>query len=62
MKKKSHLLIIEPHTQIKLVEGPSTYAGRLEVEYKGQYGTVCNRDFDLNDATVVCRSLGYNTM
>ncbi|XP_060606305.1 uncharacterized protein LOC132758628 [Ruditapes philippinarum] len=51
-----------PNTPIQLLNGTSNYTGRLEVEYKQHYGTVCDRDFDINDAIVVCRSLGYNTM
>ncbi|XP_053388862.1 uncharacterized protein LOC128551929 [Mercenaria mercenaria] len=49
-----------PKTPIRLV--PGKYKGRLEVMYRGKYGTVCDRDFDLLDAQVVCRTLGHNTM
>ncbi|XP_060552053.1 scavenger receptor cysteine-rich type 1 protein M130-like, partial [Ruditapes philippinarum] len=51
-----------PDTPIKLLNGTSNYTGRLEVEYKQHYGSVCDRDFDVDDAIVVCRSLGFNTM
>ncbi|XP_052695703.1 uncharacterized protein LOC128174109 [Crassostrea angulata] len=46
--------------KIRLFGGDSN-SGRVEILYFGQWGTVCDDNFDNNDAKVVCRMLGLAT-
>ncbi|XP_051015110.1 LOW QUALITY PROTEIN: galectin-3-binding protein [Acomys russatus] len=44
---------------MRLANGASANEGRVEIFYRGQWGTVCDNLWNLLDANVVCRALGY---
>ena len=45
--------------KIRLSGGNSSSEGRVETEYHGLWGTICDDHWGIDEANVVCRMLGF---
>ena len=44
---------------IRLVEGPTDWEGRMDIFWNGTWGTIIDSQWTVSDARVVCRQLQH---
>ena len=47
------------NVDLRLVGGSSKGLGHVQIGFRGVWGYVCDTNWDIQDATVVCRQLGF---
>ncbi|XP_077976686.1 uncharacterized protein LOC120334494 isoform X2 [Styela clava] len=51
---------LELNVGIRLIGGSNPKEGRVEILHEGKWGTICHHAWDIKDANVTCKMLGYD--
>ena len=55
------MVLYSTDMKVRLIGGSLPTNGRVEVNYNGEWGTICDDGWDDTDANVVCRQLGFGS-
>ena len=47
---------------LHLADGSAVNEGRVEICYQNQWGTICDDNWDIFEARIVCSQLGYPSL
>lgn len=50
---------LDPELKVRLRSGITSNQGRVELFLNGTWGTICDDDWGIEEANVICRMLGY---
>lgn len=53
------LFILSDSSNVRLVDGPGPWNGRLEIKSNGVWGSVCWDSWNQSNTNVVCETLGF---
>lgn len=53
---------ITTDSRISLAGGSNEGQGTLQVYHENQWGTICDDNFDVNDAKVICKMIGHHSL